>query len=443
VWSTDCSARLHWQSVALLHSARLVGQRGAFTRLVSGCSTQAQRDAMLRIRPHLGLATYFMPAQASSRGAKQYAQKNRPEVLLVWLGQCYQSSCDRSCPGGCVRDSEVLVVIDPDMAFMKPLTQTLEAEQSAALQLWKHDMILAAPGRPVAQGYDIGPFSRHVDLCVKFFGGVDASEGCQQWAKSSEGWRHWSIGAPYILYPADMLRIAPLWSQLTAVAFDKMHSIESDMYAYAMAAAHLGIVHSRVENLGISSVRSEPWHVNAPWSVAAKEGWEHVDRAFLENSAPKAREHPCRCHTPVHSADARAALPTFLHYCQSWKAYGGTPHGREVVGFSKYRVPDDILACDSPLLAEPWAPRPVDMDVLRTDARGAMEVTYFDEHGRLRPEALESRREPRRDAFIMCQAILTLNAALLDHKRAFCPAGFNANRTLILPDLRSSVEKIP
>ena len=178
----------------------------------------------------------------------------------------------------------------------------------------------------------------------------------------ANGWRHHSIGAPYLIAAADMRRLAPLWADLTPLVYTKSRGLEADMYAYAMAAAHLQLRHTRVEHLMLSNSHAMDmltWQQAAAVGYeASREGWQYVDDVFFPEEAPNASHHPCHCHTPVLSSDPRAKLPTLLHYCQPYKLFNDDPAGTYAAGFAKWSMPSTILLCDSPLLEEPWAPTP-------------------------------------------------------------------------------------
>jgi hypothetical protein len=208
-----------------------------------------------------------------------------------------------------------------------------------------------------------------------------------------------------------MRRLAPLWADLTPLVYAKMKGIEADMYAYAMAAAHLQLRHTRVEHMQLSNPITGgmlTWQkASAMGHEASREGWRYVDDVFFPDDAPNASQHPCDCHTPLYSTSPRAKLPTFLHYCQVYKVPSDDPADAKYLGFAKWSMPSNILHCNTPLLEVPRAPKP---------PRGAVGM----------------HKKWHRKAFLLCQAMHVVNQALQDHKQAFCPGGFNANRTLRL-----------
>ena len=253
VWSTDCSHWQQWQSVTLLYSARLVKQEGRFTRIVSGCRDEAERAAMRRIHTGpLEVETYFArsgtgsTAEGGAGGKFRYKQQNRPEGLLQWLREpnCHLARC--------VNDEETLVVLDPDQAFIKPLSNRLEDVRDAALQLWPADNPIASLGHPVAQGYDIASYRRFLDVCVRYFGhhNVSDSEGCQHWQMDKVGTPALSppLTAPN-LGPASAPACSMTWLRLLLCAGPRTQRLSSPLnrcalhhcsFGYAQACAALG-----------------------------------------------------------------------------------------------------------------------------------------------------------------------------------------------------------
>ena len=118
-------------------------------------------------------------------------------------------------------------------------------------------------------------------------------------------------------------------------------------------------------------------------------------------------------------------VPTlFLHRCAVISPLVVSPR-------SFHRCTCRVCAAGAtPLLWEPWAPTPPVTDVLST----ALRVFDYDERGLPKPTAAD-RNLRRRAPLMLCNTILFMNAALLAHKKAFCPEGFNSTRTLILRDL--------
>ena len=428
VWSTDCRDYQNWQSAMLLHSASAVGQKGHFVRIVSGCKDEAERARALRQTKHdlASFETHFAPPARPD----SYPQQNRPDGLIDWL----KNSIDPP------NDGDLVVVLDPDMSFIKPLSnrpENLDWAKPVRIAHDQNESLVASPGHPVAQGYAIGPFSVYSEVCNDFFGGNASTEGCQREAAKDKTyqWRYYSIGAPYLLSAGDWRALAPLWSELTPpvwkAARKRGHGgLLADMYAFSMAAAHLGMRFTRLESFMISDPHMAPVkHDRDVWSDAV-EGWELVDGPIISAAEGTAGHltHPCRNprHTPIRSRDPKAPLPVLLHFCQSYRVpvdesdgivRSGALNWRNF-GWSKYRAQDKTnLECSAPLLMEPWAPND-GIDVLaadRNDRRAAAPG--------LRANPVEGR-----ESLLMCQAILFFNEAARAYKQRLCSGEYNVSK---------------
>ena len=97
----------------------------------------------------------------------------------------------------------------------------------------------------------------------------------------------------------------------------------AEMYAYSMASAHENLPHYIVQHMMISNTEM------------SEEGWSWIDQ--LNNNV---------CINPSSSNGIyypNKPLPTFLHYCQFFRA--------GEYGFQKRRVPKSLFKCDGPLMA--------------------------------------------------------------------------------------------
>ena len=130
-----------------------------------------------------------------------------------------------------------------------------------------------------------------------------------------------SIGAPYIALASDWLPISTNWTGLMYMAVERNFGNLAEMYAMVLAVADYGIRPVMVDSLMVSNVD------------AGGEGWPWVDKLQQERV----------CDSSL--LKDRLPLPTFLHYCQSYRHPGISPNPGFL--FTKYQVPDDILACPS------------------------------------------------------------------------------------------------
>ena len=92
----------------------------------------------------------------------------------------------------------------------------------------------------------------------------------------------------------------------------------------------------------------------------------------------------------------KAALPTFLHHCQSYKFANHT--------FAKRKVPHDFFRCDGP-------PLPFDAPAL------VLELDAIEDDAALSPNDRITRT---RTGFMLCHLIPLMNMALIDYKQDLC-----------------------
>lgn len=123
VFTTSCEPYQDWQSEALAQSFARVGQRGALTRIVSGCSDDAVKELLRRTQkssPHLRIHVtrdfrslpIFKEVSDDVEKAStpdDYAPYNKPFGLRDWLESANPP----------VRE-ELVVVLDPDFLFIRP-----------------------------------------------------------------------------------------------------------------------------------------------------------------------------------------------------------------------------------------------------------------------------------------------------------------------------------
>jgi hypothetical protein len=114
VFSTDCSGYQHWQGIALWYASRAAGHVGPITRIASGCD-EAQREAVSRewraVDATGDFRAHFAPTGALKGG---YKYSNKPSGLYHWLTHATFSET-------------YVILIDPDMLMLKPLTVDVAA----------------------------------------------------------------------------------------------------------------------------------------------------------------------------------------------------------------------------------------------------------------------------------------------------------------------------
>merc|ERR1711871_1305362 len=152
------------------------------------------------------------------------------------------------------------------------------------------------------------------------------------------------------------------------------------MWAYSIAAAHLGLHHTHLDQYMIST-------------------WNH-------HRGEKGQAFPwldCWWNSPLKCTSPRAPTgcktPTFIHLASNFKA----PESKEWM-FHKGHVPADILDCDVPLIVE----SPQDLwDISETVNR-------------------------KQCAWVVCHTVSMLNKVVLMYKEKFCPKPFEKRKIVRL-----------
>lgn len=362
VFSTSCSGYQHWQTELLYWSFKAVRQRGSLTRIVADCS-DSEKERLLRryatVAPDLQVC--FAPA-STMPGYKYF---NKPFGLRHWLERF---------AGAPTADDAVVVLIDPDFIFLRPL---------------EREDLGAAPGRPVGQAYGLGSrwlgFNR-THVCRH----LDAD--CGTLTDPSVAVDSYAVGPPYVALRRDMLAIAGAWVQTAPRVHEEFPEMLAEMYGYCVAAASLNLRHERRTGLMVSD----------PTSTQA-EGWAAVDA--IDDALTCERGFSAKV---IEGLSGAPPLPFFDHYCNAGGRMGDWI-------FSKHRVPHDVFSCDAPLLAEPPP----------SAARVAFGVND-------RNVQHYSRVQRRRRAFMACFRIQAVNEAARAFKRRHCGAGANTEETVRL-----------
>ncbi|CAE7489782.1 unnamed protein product, partial [Symbiodinium microadriaticum] len=211
-------------------------------------------------------------------------------------------------------------------------------------------------------------------------------------ADQRQGSKHFSVGAPYILERDDMHRVVSSWVDFVPRVYEGYPDLLAEMYAYSMAAAHNRLPHLQLDHFMVSNV-----------DMDQGEGWQWVDALGDDTCvAPNAEGifYPDR------------PMPTFVHYCQFFRAAEW--------GFHKRRVYGDIFSCHRPMLLDPHLPHG---DRAPADRRITM-VDFKDRDGEI---VKMSRKQVRRSAFVLCVIHTAMNAALLDYKSRMCTNSSSIN----------------
>ena len=158
VFSTDCTFFQDWQTLLVFYSAMAVGQKGAITRIASGCD-EAKQATLIALYKKLfpKYHVHFTPDfKKDKKSGKKYDFYNKPygAFILVWMLVClcmlspplpYSNpflTLSLMLPGvehwlahaePAVSEHVVIAIIDPDMIFIRPLTTLVAGEENILL----------------------------------------------------------------------------------------------------------------------------------------------------------------------------------------------------------------------------------------------------------------------------------------------------------------------
>eukprot|EP00038_Savillea_parva_P029618 m.72250 g.72250 ORF g.72250 m.72250 type:complete len:522 (-) comp8771_c0_seq2:86-1651(-) len=407
VFSTSCTYFQQWQSEVLLHSLAKVGQRGRVTRLISGCNhiddkahknnfmhdnkEQVSSRSLIQRTTNTKAEFFYTP---SFKEAEEFKFANKPFSVRAW------ASSRESDGTGPTHPNEIIVLIDPDMILMAPLT--MEAiPKDHLLSKTKPAMDggnVVTRGHPVAAFYPIGvPWAKggffnqkFRDMLDKDFGNKDFAEAvcgsgshCTE-VDQKEGWNHYTLGPPYMMHWDDFKTFVHTWTKFTIPSAKLTNNdLIAEMWSFAMSAAHLHLPHTMLDNMMLSNP-------NEAGTSSFTEAWPWINDHL---------KHPMSCHEPTMPAGG-LDVPNVLHYCQNQHVFD---EKERPWMFHKGHVPEHILDCDMPLLKPP----PDNLFNLQTDGHN------------------------KRIAFFICHVFKQINDAVLDYRTTFCPAGTVNDKKLI------------
>jgi hypothetical protein len=145
------------------------------------------------------------------------------------------------------------------------------------------------------------------------------------------------------------------------------------MFAYCLAAAHLGLFHQTAASFMVSST-----------GIGKAEGWNYIDNIPDDQICQPSSITP-------------EQLPNVLHFCQR---YGWGPYF-----FGKRKLPHSFLTCDSPLLDDP--PTTLLVDASNATFPGGSVKNF-------------GAVEAKRNVFTVCYILYALNEAAMYYKAHHC-----------------------
>lgn len=381
VFSTDCTFFQDWQTLLMYHSATVVGQKGSMTRIASGCTEEKKTELTnLYKKLYPQFHVHFTPDfKKDEKSGESYDFYNKPYGVHHWLQHAEPA----------VTSGTVVAILDPDMILLRPLTAKL-ANEPQNLYLKSHakekDEIPQYIGRghPAAQLYGLGaPWTNDKSKEFNRTEACGVGSPCLK-VNSEYGKAHYSVGPPYIVERDDLVRLTTAWTAMVPTVYGRYPDLLSEMYAYSMAAAHVNLPHTSMLHYMVSNTHMD------------EEGWPWID--VLEDDV---------CIPPdskgIFYPDKQ--LPTVLHFCQFFRA--------GELGFQKRRIRKQIFDCDRPMMQEP----PSNLGTLDYKNRDGTNMTL-------------TRKQCRRNAFMLCTLHRAINSMLLDYKERMCPPAFNTNKTI-------------
>lgn len=286
---------------------------------------------------------------------------------------------------------DIVILIDPDMVLMRPITKDFSDTRETLISAKRREHLLSTEvkhGVPFAQTYGLGTQWKKFDLDI--IAGIDSPA---KTVSKEDGQLYYPVGPPYIATVQDMYRIAVKWSEFVPRVHAQYPHLLAEMYAFCIAAAHLGLRHMIIDSLMASS------------PGIGGEAWELVDRIPPDEV----------CEFAQSPDNGRYAVPSVLHMCQRYSV------GLDWF-FGKHKIPNDIYDCSTPLFQEP----PSNLALLY-DYKwppNAKEKTP------LSPKLIKQH------TFMVCGLTRALNDAAMFYKAAMCPPGTaNLERSRTVADL--------
>lgn len=367
VFSTGCSAYQDWQSYAFFYQALQSKQEGEVTRVASGCDKEQakvlQEVFRDQIKPmsdrfHLHLTPNFSKVMKG----KDYKFFNKPFGLAHWFdfGIEYKKR-EREL------EDVIFIILDPDQLILQPFVQDYTDED----EVWTENTVIHTAirhGQPMSQMYMFGAsWAKDINM-TEILNSATEPSPVRTWTRQ-QIIRHYAAGPPYMATGRDMDRIVHTWRDIAVPVYKQTEDHLSEMFAYSVAAGHLDLPHQLSNSFMVSNVD------------IGDEGWKWINDM----------EPGDVCNDP------KGRLPRVLHFCQHY-----------AIGpwfFSKYRMPNDFLSCEAPLLAVPNSSVVDDYDYGKFPDGKTKEYTLV---------------KRKRHAFMVCQLVAKLNDAATYFKKNHC-----------------------
>lgn len=400
VFSTSCSAQQHWESMVFFYHAMRVGQRGTVTRIASGCSEEESQSLKTFHERYIqpmspNFFVHFTPDYSRLRlsgGKDAYKYMNKPYGLRHWMEHALGMRTNQT-NSAAVEDG-IVFLMDPDMILLRPIVHDFSDVNN---HLWVENEPLT---KVVRHGFPIAQQDGYLNnewMKLNFSYIVNRPEGAFVSRPALEdGPRLWNTGPPYLATVKDMYQIAVTWTEYAPRVLDVYPKLFAEMYGFIIATVQLKLPHTLLKSIVVSTT-----------TAANREGWPLVD-AIPDDQ--------------ICDPSTTANMPIGLHYCKRYIL--------ERNFFSKYRLRKNIMDCDKPLLQPP----PTDMVVRKIDWGIWPPRADLSDRNTYNEERSKIRSKPKREAFMLCNLVRSINEALRYHKELACDGNANWNEVYNLYD---------
>eukprot|EP00934_Nitzschia_sp_Nitz4_P007256 Nitzschia sp. Nitz4//scaffold192_size41448//2057//3710//NITZ4_007480-RA/size41448-snap-gene-0.52-mRNA-1//-1//CDS//3329540221//7246//frame0 len=372
IFSTGCSTFQDWQSYVLFYHLLSSGQEGPVTRIASGCNAEDARVLLdvfeKEIKP-MAPDKFFLhltPEFSKVIPGRNFKYFNKPYGTRHWFQEALGYPDNHA-----EHDDTIVALLDPDQILVRPFTNDF-TNSSEKWKLEEGYKLKVEHGSPFSQQYGYGlQWKRKVNASNVFHGDSPVIT-----MEDSEAWDYYvGMGPPYVGTSKDMYNIVSKWAEIVPNVHADYPFLLAEMFAYNLAAAHLGMRHTIAHSFMVSDV------------FAGGEGWKLVDAVPAEDICYKFPE---------------SEYPHVIHYCQRYFV------GKWFIG--KYKLRKDFLSCGAPLLTLPPADVAWKYEAALTPDGKYRELT---------------KKNAKREAFMLCLMIQKLNEAAIYYKKNHCDENAN------------------
>jgi hypothetical protein len=274
VFSTSCNEQQHWESMVFFYHAHKVNQPGTVTRILSGCKddkeTQEAVDFFTSYIQPMAPTRFFLHVTpdfsriALDQGKYSFKYMNKPYGFRHWmevsLGLGDEStrlfndteSTTQYTTRRRVSDDNVVILMDPDMILLRPITHDYRDVDNHIIVQSKKSVseLVVRHGHPIAQqdGY---LSSEWRTLNISYITGLPEGQYVPM-PPNQDCHVHWNAGPPYLMTVKDGYRIACKWTEYAPRVLDVFSHIFAEMYGYIIATVQLNLPHTLIKSLVVS-----------------------------------------------------------------------------------------------------------------------------------------------------------------------------------------------